>query len=73
MKLDRSALFEIAQRLRESKKMLERTHERISNSWDGLQTLPELVEKATRILHDPRNKHSFTQLRNTRENQDPGF
>lgn len=50
MKLDNGGLIEIAKRLRESRKILEKTHYRISQSLDGLETLHETIEKATRVL-----------------------
>jgi hypothetical protein len=60
MKLDRNALFEVAHRLKQSRKVLERTHQRIGDSLDGLQTLSEIVDKATRILNNARNISSRT-------------
>ena len=68
MKLDKTALSVIAQRLRDSRKVLERTHQRIGNTLDGLQTLPELVAKATRVLNDPRNTHAFSSSRKQADN-----
>lgn len=50
MKLDNGALIEIAKRLKESKKILEKTHYRISQSLEGLETLHETIAKATRVL-----------------------
>lgn len=50
MKLENSALLEIAQRIKESRNILERTHDRILRSLEDLETLQEPVAKARLIL-----------------------
>lgn len=59
MKLENGALVEIAQRIKESRKILERTHHRIMRSLEDLETLQEPVAKARLILaksQSPRNR-----------------
>jgi hypothetical protein len=50
MRLDKGTLSEIAHRLRESKKVLERTHYRISQTLEGFESLHETVEKASYLI-----------------------
>ena len=50
MRLDRGTLSEIAYRLKESTKILERAHHRISQTLEGFETLHETVERATFVL-----------------------
>lgn len=60
MKLENSALAEIAQRIRESRKILERTHQRIRQSLEDLETLQEPVAKARLILAKSQSWRSRT-------------
>jgi hypothetical protein len=50
MKLENSALLEVAQRIKESRNILERTHHRILRSLEDFETLQESVAKARLIL-----------------------
>ena len=50
MKLENSGVLEIAQRIKESRRILERTHLRILRSLEDFGTLHEPVAKARLIL-----------------------
>jgi hypothetical protein len=50
MKLENSALLEVAQRIKESRNILERTHHRILRSLEDFETLQKSIAKARLIL-----------------------
>ena len=62
MRLDRGTLSEIAYRLKESKKILERAHHRISQTLEGFETLHETVEKATCVLGQTSPRNTNVQI-----------
>ena len=73
MKLDKSVLFDVAQRLKDSKAILDRTHQRISQSLDGLVSVHDIAAKASHILRESKQEFNDPLGRSTAGNQDLSF